>query len=193
MFPIRTFLIALGAATAVQKYFEIVFPPDIAKFAGLAAGGIELAGLLLMGVEFASFGLAAGLVVVATPLALLPGVVWLLQRYVGVGHWIAIPLASGILSVCVLFVAGHGAGKEGARLAFLLITLLSMFIVAAAALAWGFFPAATACVSIAATLAAGRFALVLPLRESQILGYASLSCLGIGAGNLVLGSLLRAW
>lgn len=172
-------LIAVVIAWLGYMYFSAVLPDIAAR-----AVAIVLAVVELLGPMFASRGGASMRLLAKTGAAFLawPGFAWMLLVGGVDDRGARIALAAAAASTLGVFAAGHGQGREHARLAATLVAVAVPVYALAAALVQGTrLAAAAGCLAVASAFVTAKVALVWPdrLEESMVVGAALAMCAGV--------------
>jgi len=173
-------LVALVIAFAGYVYFGAVLPDKAAATVALGLALIELLAPMLS----KGGGGASLRVLVKTGAAFLawPGIAWALLALGLTDRGARIALAAAAASALGIFAAGHGQGREHARLAATLVAVaIPVYALAAALVQDTRLAAAAGCLAVASAFVTAKVALVWPdrLEESMVVGAALAMCAGV--------------
>jgi len=180
-------IVAIVIAFVGYIYFGAVLPDKAAATVALSLALIELLAPMLS----KGGGGASLRVLVKTGAAFLawPGIAWALLALGLTDRGARIALAAAAASALGIFAAGHGQGREHARLAATLVAVaIPVYALAAALVQDTRLAAAAGCLAVAVAFVTAKVALVWPdrLEESMAGGAALAVCAGIA-------TLLPAW
>lgn len=177
------FLIRLIVAALVAwfglLYFGIVLPRPAASTIALILALAELFAPMLAGKQGASLRV---MFQIAMPLVAWPALAWLAEIYL-TNHGVAVALAAAAASMLGVAAAGHGQGKEHARLAVVFVATAIPPIALYTAMRGGNeVAAAVACVAVAAGFISAKLAIVWPDHiENAMVGCALAAAAAGGA------------
>jgi hypothetical protein len=173
-------IIAIVIAFAGYVYFGAVLPDKAAATVALILAVVELVGPMLT----RGGGGASLQVLGKTTVAFLawPGIAWGLLALGLTDRGARIALAAAAASALGIFAAGHGQGREHARLAATLAAVaIPVYALAAALVGDTRVAAATGCFAVGVAFVTAKVALVWPdrLEETMVGGAAIAVCAGV--------------
>jgi len=185
------FALLIGAAA--YKYFGLVLPPAAAAAVAITLAVLELLSPLFLGARRGSTGGAGaslrllGLFLKsAAPALLWPAAAWAVLQVAPDQREAAIAAGAGFASLSALFAAGHGQGREGARLLAVLVALTVVAYGMLQAIPAGHLAGAAVGMAAAFGLVVVRSGIVLPKAQTRALDFAILASLGATGISMIL-------
>lgn len=182
-------LFAILIAGAAYTYFGLVFPPIVAGVVAATLALLELLSPLFMGSRRNNTGSAGASLRVlglflksAAPALLWPAVTWAVLQIAPAHREAAIAAGAGLASLAALFAAGHGQGREGARLLAVLVALAVVAYGMLQAIPAGRLAGAAAGLSATLALFVVRSGIVMPETQTKSLDIA---IIGVAGATLV--------
>ena len=184
---------ALLIGVAAYKYFGLVLPPAAAAAVAITLAVLELLSPLFLGARRGSTGGAGASLRVlvaflksAAPALLWPAAAWTVLQAAPDHRQAAIAAGAGFASLSALFAAGHGQGREGARLLAVLVALIVVVYGMLQAIPAGHLAGAVAAMSAAFGLVVVRSGIVLPKAQTLALDFAILASFAATAISMIL-------
>ena len=186
-------LIALLIGAAAYKYFGLVLPPAATAAVAITLAVLELLSPLFLGARRGSTGGAGaslrllGLFLKsAAPALLWPAAAWGVLQVAPDQREAAIAAGAGFASLSALFAAGHGQGREGARLLAVLVALAVVSYGMLQTIPAGHLAGAAAAMSAALGLVVVRSGIVLPKAQTRALDFSILAAFAATAISMIL-------
>ena len=185
------FALLIGAAA--YKYFGLVLPPAAATAVAVTLAVLELLSPLFLGVRRggtggagASLRLLGLFLKSAAPALLWPAAAWGVLQAAPAHREAAIAAGAGFASLAALFAAGHGQGREGARLLAVLVALVVVGYGLLQAIPAGRLAGAAAAMAAALGLVVVRVGIVLPKAQTRALDFAIFAAAGAMTISMIL-------
>ena len=184
---------ALLIAGAAYQYFGLVLPPAAAAAVAITLAVLELLSPLFLGVRRggtggagASLRLLGLFLKSAAPALLWPAAAWAVLQAAPDHREAAIAAGAGFASLSALFAAGHGQGREGARLLAVLVALAVVSYGMLQTIPAGHLAGAAAAMSAALGLVVVRSGIVLPKAQTRALDFSILAAFAATAISMIL-------
>jgi len=171
-------LLASIVAVLAAAYFYLALPLPVAVAIGIGLGLLELISPLTVNRSSGASGTArvmGPLFKIAAPLILWPGLAWTIEHLAGVPPHAAIAAGAGVSAMAGLFAAGHGQGRDSARLWGVIVALLCVLYASAQSVSGGYFAGAVGAGAAALGLMSARRAIVWSEQFQAGLDYATIS------------------
>ena len=184
---------ALLIGVAAYKYFGLVLPPAVAAAVAITLAVLELLSPLFLGARRGSTGgagaslrLLGQFLKSAAPALLWPAAAWGVLQAAPAHREAAIAAGAGFASLAALFAAGHGQGREGARLLAVLVALVVVGYGLLQAIPAGRLAGAAAAMAAALGLVVVCVGIVLPKAQTRALDFAIFAAAGAMTISMIL-------